>query len=106
MPSPAHTPDEIVCMACGACCATSANWPRFSLESDEALALIPEALVAPGLGGMRCTGDRCDALRGVVGQETSCAIYDRRPIVCRDCRIGDPECVLARKRHRLPPLHN
>lgn len=98
------TPDEIVCTTCGACCATSANWPRFSLETDAALALIPEALVAPGLGGMRCTGDRCDALRGIVGQQTSCTIYACRPIVCRDCSIGDPECVLARKRHRLPPL--
>ena len=95
---------ESICKSCGACCATSANWPRFSLETDEALALIPEALVSPGLGGMRCTGDRCNALHGVVGRRTSCSIYDVRPIVCRDCRIGDPECLLARARHRLPPL--
>ena len=85
-------------------CATSANWPRFSLESEEALALIPERLVKPSLSGMRCTGDRCDALRGEVVKQTSCTIYEVRPIVCRDCRIGDPECLLARARHRLPPL--
>src|SRR5690349_28039 len=33
------------CQACGACCATSANWPRFSTEDDAALDLIPAEFV-------------------------------------------------------------
>ena len=53
-----------LCQSCGACCATSADWPRFSLESDEALALIPAALVDDSQGKMRCLGDRCAALTG------------------------------------------
>jgi len=93
---------EDLCRGCGACCATDASWPRFTLEDDEALALIPEALVAADGSGMRCDGNRCAALRGVVGEETSCGIYAVRPDVCRACMPGDPECLLARERHVLP----
>ena len=90
------------CQSCGACCAYSANWPRFSLESDAELARIPDALVAPSLAGMRCEGDRCSALTGDVGVKTSCAIYAVRPEVCRTCLPGDVECNMARRRHGLP----
>ncbi len=93
-------PDDL-CQSCGACCATSAAWPRFSLETDDALALIPDALVAEGGSGMRCEGDRCAALQGVVGEATACGIYAARPQVCRDCEPGDPECLIARGRHGL-----
>jgi uncharacterized protein len=92
------------CQACGACCDYSSDWPRFSLESDEALALIPEKLVAANLSGMRCDGDRCSALSGKVGEATACTIYTVRPEVCRDCLPGDDACALARKRHGLPAL--
>ena len=33
----ASTAIDNPCQACGACCAYSANWPRFSTEDDEAL---------------------------------------------------------------------
>jgi hypothetical protein len=92
---------EDLCQSCGACCATSADWPRFSLESDEALARIPDALVADGGSGMRCEGDRCCALQGVVGASTACGIYAVRPDVCRECQPGDAECLIARRRHGL-----
>ncbi|RAI38345.1 zinc/iron-chelating domain-containing protein [Rhodoplanes roseus] len=89
------------CQACGACCATSAEWPRFSLESDEVLALIPAAFVDDPNGRMRCEGDRCSALLGEVGKATACAVYTVRPEVCRTCQPGDPECRMARARHGL-----
>ncbi|MDX2288015.1 MAG: YkgJ family cysteine cluster protein [Hyphomicrobiaceae bacterium] len=92
------------CQRCGACCATSAEWPRFSLESEEALAAIPQSLVARNLSGMACDGDRCRALAGVIGETVACTIYAVRPIVCRDCMPGDPECGIARERWGLPPL--
>jgi Fe-S-cluster containining protein len=85
--------------SCGACCAYSADWPRFSLESDEALALIPVALVDDSQGKMRCAGDRCAALTGKVGVATACSIYAVRPDVCRACQPGDPECNIARARY-------
>jgi uncharacterized protein len=88
-----------LCQSCGACCATSADWPRFSLESEEALARIPQALIDDSQGKMRCEGDRCAALSGKVGVATACSIYAVRPDVCRECQPGDPECNIARARY-------
>ena len=103
----AHQPAvavESVCQSCGACCATSANWPRFSTEDDSALDLIPSELVNARASGMRCDGDRCAALSGKVGEATACTIYTVRPEVCRTCMPGDPECDMARRRHGLAVL--
>jgi Fe-S-cluster containining protein len=95
---------ESICQSCGACCATSASWPRFSTEDDAALDLIPAALVNARGSGMRCDGDRCAALKGKVGEATSCAIYANRPEVCRTCMPGDAECAMARRKHGLAVL--
>ena len=92
----------LLCQSCGACCAYSAEWPRFSLESEAALALIPSALVDDSRGRMRCEGDRCSALKGEVGKSTGCSIYAVRPEVCRACQPGDPECLIARQHYGLP----
>jgi hypothetical protein len=92
------------CQACGACCSYSANWPRFTIEDDAALDLIPEKFVNDRLSGMRCEGDRCSALTGKVGVATACGIYALRPEVCRTCMPGDVECDMARKRHGLAVL--
>ena len=96
--------DQALCQSCGACCAYSAAWPRFSLESDAALALIPPAYVDDPRGRMRCAGDRCTALTGDVGVGVSCVVYAVRPLVCRECQPGDPECQMARRRHGLAPV--
>jgi Fe-S-cluster containining protein len=53
---------------------------------------------------MRCEADRCAALKGRIGEMTSCAIYAVRPEVCRTCMPGDAECAMARKKFALPPL--
>lgn len=92
------------CQTCGACCDYSAQWPRFSLETDAELACLPSALIARDEGGMRCTGNRCAALDGVVGRAVSCRVYAVRPLVCRACVAGDDACAMARERHGLPPL--
>jgi len=92
------------CQACGACCAYSREWPRFTVENDAALDLIPAELVNAAQSGMRCEGERCAALRGRVGELTACAVYAVRPEVCRDCSPGDPECAMARRRFGLTAL--
>jgi Fe-S-cluster containining protein len=92
------------CQSCGACCAYSSNWPRFSTEDDAALDRIPAKLVNQRQSGMRCDGDRCSALAGQVGVETSCTIYAARPEVCRTCMPGDAECDMARRKWGLPVL--
>ena len=104
MPPSSDPVAQSPCQACGACCSTSAEWPRFSTESDEVLDRIPAALVAPSLSGMRCIGDRCAALTGIVGCHTACSIYDVRPEVCRACLPGDDACTIARLRHGLPVI--
>jgi hypothetical protein len=90
-----------LCQSCGACCSYSKDWPRFSTEEDAQLDRIPEALVADNLSGMRCTGDRCDALAGTIGEATGCSIYEIRPHVCRACQPGDVECLMAREKWGL-----
>ena len=95
---------ERLCQSCGACCSYSHNWPRFSIEGDEALALIPDNFVNARQSGMRCDGDRCSALSGKVGGGVRCEIYAVRPEVCRTCMPGDAECNMARKRHGLEAI--
>lgn len=90
-----------LCQTCGACCAYSREWPRFSLEDEAELARIPPDLADDHRGRMRCLGDRCSALIGDVGIATSCAIYEARPHVCRACEPGDDACLLARRHFGL-----
>lgn len=92
------------CQACGACCAYSREWPRFSMESEAQIARIPPDLVDPSGSGMLARGDRCAALAGEVGVATACTIYADRPEVCRTCEPGDDACTMARARHALPSL--
>lgn len=99
-PDPNATP----CQSCGACCAYSRSWPRFTLEDDDGLQRIPPSYTAEDGAGMRCIGDRCSALVGEVGAATSCAVYDVRPDVCRACQPGDEACTMAREHFGLAPL--
>jgi len=96
-----ETLDALDCRSCGACCSYSAEWPRLSLESDAHIARIPPEFLDASGRGMRCTGARCAALVGVVGEATSCAIYPLRPDVCRTCSPGDAECLQARRHFGL-----
>ncbi len=93
-----------VCQSCGACCAYSREWPRFTTETDAALDRIAPKFIAEDLRGMRCNGDRCQALMGDVGRSTSCAVYSVRPDVCRACEPGDDACAMARAKFGLDPL--
>jgi uncharacterized protein len=93
-----------LCQSCGACCAYSHEWPRFSTETDAELERIPGEFVDAGGARMRCHGERCAALLGEIGVATACAIYAVRPQVCRACEPGDDACAMARARHGLPPV--
>lgn len=89
------------CQSCGACCAYAPDWPRFTLEDDATLARIPAAFVDDDAGRMRCDGNRCSALTGLVGTATACAVYAVRPEVCRACTPGDDACRIARAHYGL-----
>ena len=45
---PAAQDETVQCQACGACCSYSAEWPRFSLESDADL----NGIITNGKGKM------------------------------------------------------
>lgn len=96
--------DGANCQSCGACCSYSADWPRFSTESDADLDRLPPQMVSADESGMRCDGNRCCALQGRVGSATSCAVYAIRPEVCRACVPGGEDCAIARRHFGMQPL--
>ncbi|MEO8652419.1 MAG: YkgJ family cysteine cluster protein [Hyphomicrobiaceae bacterium] len=98
------TRDSLLCQACGACCSHSHEWPRFTLEDDAEIDLIPAALIDDSQARMRCEGNRCAALGGEIGVATACTIYDVRPLVCRDCVPGDDACTIARAARGMAPV--
>lgn len=77
---------------------------------------VPSGLVecvTPVMACMRGTEGRslrCVALRGDIGVDVSCSIYEFRPSTCRDfaplaaAGRGDEACDEARRRHGLRPL--
>jgi Fe-S-cluster containining protein len=89
------------CRTCGACCAYSREWPRFTLESDEDIARLPAQFRDDRHGRMLCSGERCNALFGEIGVATRCMIYAERPLVCHDCQPGDDACIIARQHFGL-----
>lgn len=98
------TRESALCQSCGACCAHSREWPRFTLEDDAEIDLIPPALIDDSQARMRCEGDRCAALAGEIGTATACTIYAVRPLVCRDCVPGDDACSIARAARGMAPI--
>ncbi len=89
------------CQSCGACCAFSRDWPRFTTEDECDLERIPRVFADHHAGRMQCDGDRCSALLGEVGVSTACAVYSVRPEVCRTCEPGDDACRMAREKFGL-----
>jgi hypothetical protein len=92
------------CMRCGACCAYSYDWPEFTAEEDGNG--IPIKLVDCERGRMRCTGDRCNALKGQIGVSVRCSVYKHRPAVCREFgpQSRSEDCAKVRAWFDLPPL--
>jgi Fe-S-cluster containining protein len=95
---------QALCQTCGACCAYSADWPRFGLETEEEILAIPPEYMDDARGTMRCDGNRCSALEGEVGVAAACSVYAVRPQVCRSCELGDEACNMARRRYGFAPV--
>lgn len=98
------------CVTCGACCASF----RVSFHWSEADPVqggrVPLDLVEPVgslflcMKGTSVRGGRCDALRGEIGREVACSIYDCRSTTCREFGDDLDRCDHARAQHGLPPL--
>lgn len=105
-----------LCLACGACCASFRVSFYWSEAYDAATGTVPPEItrhVAPLLCAMIGTDQpprRCVALQGSIGIATWCAIYERRPTVCREFEpvhpdgAANPLCERARQFWGLPPL--
>lgn len=103
------------CTRCGACCADQCVVFHVAETNEDEEGFVPGALTEFVSDSLRCmqgtqrVPPRCAALRGDIGKEVLCAIYDFRPSPCRDYEphglYGDnAECNGARARHGLPPL--
>lgn len=97
------------CMSCGACCA----YYRITFHADESIAIPAEYLerLQPEVFCMKGTNNyppRCSALRGEVGQQVSCAIYENRPSSCREFNEyeldGTPNMRCFKLRGITPPV--
>jgi Fe-S-cluster containining protein len=108
--------DAGICTRCGVCCATyRVLFSRSELDSEPG-GCVPVALTEmvndreACMRGTRNRPRRCFALRGTIGIEVGCAIYDHRPGLCRAfapeaaAGHGDAACGDARRLHGLPPL--
>jgi Fe-S-cluster containining protein len=93
------------CQTCGACCVFSHTWPELGEEDPDGDG-IPLELVDCETGRMKCDGDRCLALEGVVGKKVRCTVYAHRPKVCREFSPQNRphDCNTVRAHSGLPPL--
>jgi Fe-S-cluster containining protein len=111
----ALTPGQ-VCATCGACCAyyrVSFYWGE---TTASAYGTVPVELTSrltdhrAVMIGTERTSPRCIALRGTVGDQVSCSIYDSRSTTCRDLKVSwqdgehNPHCDKARTAYGLPVL--
>jgi Fe-S-cluster containining protein len=101
------------CLTCGACCA----YYRISFYRDECSeapgGIVPVAYTEKVHEHMVCMKGtnsyppRCAALRGEVGKEVSCAIYENRPSPCREFNEyeldGTPNTRCFKLRGIVPP---
>ena len=104
------------CQSCGACCASFRVTFHRSERDDVAGGFVPAGLASdetPTLCRMEGTDRypaRCVVLKGQIGANVLCAIYEYRPSPCRDFHphgvhgISNHACNDARARHGLPPL--
>lgn len=104
------------CLSCGACCAhfrVSFYWA----ECDDATEGGVPVHLTKKLNDFRRVflgtegpHSRCIALSGEIGQNVTCAIYERRASVCHDFHASwrdgepNPRCDQARAAWGLPPL--
>ena len=81
------------CLSCGACCAffrVSFHWTETAAESHG----VPIALTTQisqyvnAMNGTDQAKPNCVALKGIIGESTSCGIYEQRPGCCRDFKAS------------------
>lgn len=103
------------CQKCGACCAQfqvtfdsqETDLEQFNVPKTMVVPLSPEKM-ALKFQNQNCR--RCLALKGTIGHNVGCAIYENRPSPCRNFKasfengIHQPRCDAARMKMGFSPL--
>jgi Fe-S-cluster containining protein len=100
------------CLRCGACCTNPEENRREGfrdwVEVDRRDVLLRRRAAArlvvynqDGQPHLRLDGDRCAALRGRLGVQVSCSIYEIRPRPCRRVEPGSERCRQYRRERQL-----
>jgi len=95
------------CLSCGACCAhfrVSFYWA----EADDAPGgQVPVQLTERMHAHLRCMkgtngeSPRCIALKGEIGKQVACAIYELRPSACREFNMLEEDGTPNERCHKL-----
>ncbi|MCB0347488.1 MAG: YkgJ family cysteine cluster protein [Bdellovibrionales bacterium] len=112
------SPKKHPCLSCGACCASfrvAFYWRE--AEAKDAENSVPQGYFEDLDGMSRCmkgTNDKhhpkCIALKGTIGKDGHCSIYENRPSPCRRFEASyengtqNIRCDEAREKHGLKPL--
>ncbi len=106
------------CQTCGACCCNPeenqkegfVDWvevsPRDILLRRRRTAKRLVIYNAAGMPHLRMDNNgRCAALRGRLGEDVSCSVYEIRPAPCRRLQAGSDRCLQYRRERGIdPPL--
>lgn len=97
--------EEPECRTCGACCVgskadgdfvpvTALDRRRLPSKYGKKLHDVEPVEDGPYGFGLKSFGahDACVALKGTLGKDVHCDIYDVRPVFCRTFERGSPEC--------------
>jgi len=98
-------PDATDCTTCGACCqfggevvvSRAENLPKYLTRSVRGVIGFASWEAEDIVRMARTPDNRCVALRGEVNKTCHCAIYLRRPNVCREFVPGSEECVASKR---------
>jgi Fe-S-cluster containining protein len=102
------------CRLCGACCSNQQSIPAvgyvgLTKHESKQMKRLGLSVVQTDNKSLLGTRDRvgtthpvCVALRGHVGGQCRCAIYELRPHKCRQFEVGSSLCQIAREEAGLP----
>jgi Fe-S-cluster containining protein len=101
---------EFDCQKCGACCCNpdenrAEGYPYYvEIQAPSRLLTMDDLRKRhvvhdeQGVPHLRLDpAGRCTALRGPLGKNVTCVVYDDRPRGCRLVEAGSPRCLQARK---------
>lgn len=107
------------CVSCGACCGPplyNETWPVLGWKDVLRLHAMDNKyhlkVLKTEMGSIAIKtktdkqGTRCTELKGTVGQNVACGIYEHRPEVCRQFQPDSDMCRDARRHAGVEPRTN